>query len=40
LRSERDVETDPGSKVKRREEGKAFQREGPEGPMVAKDNEL
>jgi len=32
LRRERDA--DPDSKVKRREEGRAFQREG---PMVAKD---
>jgi len=31
---ERDAERDPDSKVKRREEGQAFQREG---PMVAKD---
>jgi len=29
LRRERDAERDPDSKVKRREEGRAFQREGP-----------
>jgi len=34
LRRERDAERDPGSSVKRREEGRAFQRED---PMVAKD---
>jgi len=34
LRKDRDAERDPDSKVKRREEGRAFQREG---PMVAKD---
>jgi len=32
---ERDAERDPDSKAKRREEGRAFQREG--GTMVAKD---
>jgi len=31
---ERDAKRDPDSKVKQREEGRAFQREG---PMVAKD---
>jgi len=34
LRRERDAEREPDSKVKRREEGRAFQREG---PMVTKD---
>jgi len=34
LRRERDAERDPDSKVKRIEEGRALQREG---PMVAKD---
>jgi len=34
LRRDRDAEQDPDSKVKQREEGRAFQREG---PMVAKD---
>jgi len=34
LRRDRDAEQDPDSKVKRREEGRAFQRNG---PMVAKD---
>jgi len=34
LRKDRDAERDPNSKVKRREEGRAFQREG---LMVAKD---
>ncbi len=29
MRRERDAERDPDSKVKRREEGRAFQREGP-----------
>ena len=34
MRRDGDAERDPDSKVKRREEGRAFQREG---PMVAKD---
>jgi len=34
LRRDTDAEQDPDSKVKRREEGRALQREG---PMVAKD---
>jgi len=34
LERERDAEKDPDSKVKRRTEGRAFQRED---PMVAKD---
>lgn len=37
LRMERDAEGDPGSEVKRREEGKALQKEG---LMVAKDLNL
>jgi len=34
LRRDRNTERDPDSKAKRREEGRAFQREG---PMVAED---